>query len=885
MGATGEHSITCISFPYNITRYDTDEDNLDDKVSSIMATLCDKLAITHKCKIVFKLLDSKPCTHHAYYSYSISIIGPFHLVLASKSDLLSSNPSQHIITLKAIRNCILDHNGLIKLIAKLKLDNIKSITNTQITLVNGNTDSTDTHLPLLIDIEIVGHLEATEKARLLCLTLFDELFGLQVSSLELNPNLHYILAGRKRVELLNIMQEHSTNIYLPIPFSISSSSDDFYQKTVYITGNPDNIAKTADRLTTLAADILPNIISKHVPCLPRKLEWLFTRRKNEIRKIMADNAVCFTYPDFANNPNLIHVLGLHLHLIERAIRSIKRLVCDFYVASIQAATLIDSSESFIRWCNELNPALTGACMSGSDMVIYRNIIEIYGIDTQIKKAYQDLTSADSVKIRDTKIQLELSVEHRDFINGKKNGKINRITKTSGCRLVFQENEPYNMMIDLYSAQPSCLLLGVSMLEEELPAEMSFHIPETFHKRIIGVGGKNIQKIMKRFGVYVKFSNMEEYAMLGGYYENADNVICRTPSKNSINLKDLKASIVEAVNATDLLEEIDHIDFPRQLLHYLYGDNGVNIKTIEMEYKVRVTLPDTESGSDTIQIEGPESGLEPAIEQIKNFIPFVSDFPAPGTPAMINLLQSQEFADVKMALKDEYDIDLFVSDVMEGDIPVDFSFFFVRSIDLSAALLEEAKNLILNLFTQQQVPYGLVSRSESYANLNSHAPPYDSFQHFNSKLIASVTSENNNESRGNLGMFSNTSNQSSVTNIRHLFDEVSINSVPPGLHRTASGPDFTQTTPNSIIGRSNQTNMRHPLSEQTEFSRVHRPPIGDFSLLGPAKSVSMTDILQGNQSNSSIGFPEPFGYRSNAWGSGPFSKSLSSNAILSEVYFF
>jgi len=36
------------------------------------------------------------------------------------------------------------------------------------------------------------------------------------------------------------------------------------------------------------------------------------------------------------------------------------------------------------------------------------------------------------------------------------------------------------------------LLGLNMLQEELPAEVSFHVPEVYHKRIIGVGGKNIQ---------------------------------------------------------------------------------------------------------------------------------------------------------------------------------------------------------------------------------------------------------------------------------------------------------------------------------------------------------------------------------------------------------
>lgn len=78
----------------------------------------------------------------------------------------------------------------------------------------------------------------------------------------------------------------------------------------------------------------------------------------------------------------------------------------------------------------------------------------------------------------------------------------------------------------------------------MPAEISFHVPELYHKRIIGVGGKNIQRIMKKYGVYVKFSNSIEHAQLGGYFSNEDNVIARTPMKNQANLLELKGEIME-----------------------------------------------------------------------------------------------------------------------------------------------------------------------------------------------------------------------------------------------------------------------------------------------------------------------------------------------------
>lgn len=53
--------------------------------------------------------------------------------------------------------------------------------------------------------------------------------------------------------------------------------------------------------------------------------------------------------------------------------------------------------------------------------------------------------------------------------------------------------------------------------------------------------------MKRFGVYVKFSNAEEYAQLGGYTDNEDNVVARTPAKNAMALEQLKQSVMEMVN--------------------------------------------------------------------------------------------------------------------------------------------------------------------------------------------------------------------------------------------------------------------------------------------------------------------------------------------------
>lgn len=117
---------------------------------------------------------------------------------------------------------------------------------------------------------------------------------------------------------------------------------------------------------------------------------------------------------------------------------------------------------------------------------------------------------------------------------------------TNVKIKFETFNDHNFLIDI-AGNDTSVLQGLALLQEELPAEISFHVPETYHKRIIGVGGRSIQRIMKKYGVYVKFSNAEEFAATGGYNDNEDNVIARTPAKNAMNLDNLKQSVLELVN--------------------------------------------------------------------------------------------------------------------------------------------------------------------------------------------------------------------------------------------------------------------------------------------------------------------------------------------------
>jgi hypothetical protein len=82
----------------------------------------------------------------------------------------------------------------------------------------------------------------------------------------------------------------------------------------------------------------------------------------------------------------------------------------------------------------------------------------------------------------------------------------------------------------------------------MPASISFHVPDQYHKRIIGIGGQHIQRIMKKYSVFVKFSNAMERGATNKPQDDlkVDNVICRTPARNAQSLDLVKQEIMDMV---------------------------------------------------------------------------------------------------------------------------------------------------------------------------------------------------------------------------------------------------------------------------------------------------------------------------------------------------
>lgn len=79
--------------------------------------------------------------------------------------------------------------------------------------------------------------------------------------------------------------------------------------------------------------------------------------------------------------------------------------------------------------------------------------------------------------------------------------------------MFENFGEYNFNIDVNASSYDSMKQGLALVEQEMPASISFHVPDQYHKRIIGIGGQHIQRIMKKHSVFVKFSNAQERSKL------------------------------------------------------------------------------------------------------------------------------------------------------------------------------------------------------------------------------------------------------------------------------------------------------------------------------------------------------------------------------------
>ncbi|AFM98515.1 hypothetical protein EHEL_061460 [Encephalitozoon hellem ATCC 50504] len=172
-------------------------------------------------------------------------------------------------------------------------------------------------------------------------------------------------------------------------------------------------------------------------------------------------------------------------------------------------------------------------------------------------------------------EMDIETETVEFLCGKKNGKITRIMRDVCCGIAIHKRPGSTRIHMVISGSSGAFKSALEMIEDEFPEELTFYIDERHHKRIIGYGGKNIQKIMKKHGVYIKFMNERERKR----FAYKDNVVIKTPRKNIENLVNMKNDVMgligcfrddsECVETMVSLHDFYDLEYP--IYRFLYNE--------------------------------------------------------------------------------------------------------------------------------------------------------------------------------------------------------------------------------------------------------------------------------------------------------------------------
>ncbi|KAF2213322.1 hypothetical protein CERZMDRAFT_96981 [Cercospora zeae-maydis SCOH1-5] len=526
-------------------------------------------------------------------------------------------------------------------------------------------------------IQIYGDSESSENAKTRLLIMIDQMLQRLVDVFRVELSLHNLISGRQRRNIKLIESATGAAIYFPPMFpaifgytppgSIPLRTRD----DIIITGDSmDNILQAKKRLNDLVQGTKTFV--KDVQITTSKVDSILLERLDKIRKIIEANGSYVLLPPLGSNSGLLRVQATDILNVERTVREIMGLAGQFYSASWWVTHPDPSQRQPTP--SDVRSMLPDICInSGAEITFEKLNFHINGSDDSVKAAMSIINVLPFVKKAQStlRVKVELANEHKEFVSGKKNGKINKIMSQSNVQIVFDGFNEYNFYIDVRGAQYEATKNGLDLVELEMPASISFHVPDQYHKRIIGIGGQHIQRIMKKYSVFVKFSNAMDRGGIGKDDDDikVDNVICRTPARNADNLELVKQEIMDMVEKVDAEFVSEQVPVDR-LYHRELVARMQEIEELEKKWNCKITFPGTEAASDIITVSGPEWQVPQAVDEFLGMVPETHEIEFPSSKGLRDFLSSNEFRnDTAQKLKDQYVVEVSVNEpkkAKEGD---------------------------------------------------------------------------------------------------------------------------------------------------------------------------------------------------------------------------
>ncbi|KAJ5679202.1 hypothetical protein N7462_007446 [Penicillium macrosclerotiorum] len=515
--------------------------------------------------------------------------------------------------------------------------------------------ASDNGLEQRFRVAIYGDMESSEHAKTRVLIMIDQILKRHVDAIKLELTMHTLVCGRTRKNIKLIEAATGTAIYFPLLSHESSA-----------TLPPVRIVEakmkyTSRKLRELVMGV--KIFVKDVVVNSSKIDNILLDRLDKVRKVMEMNGSYVLFPQLGSQRGLVRIQGTEVLHVERTVREIMALAGQFYSASWWII-IPDPAQGGIRAPStaDVRSMLSDICTNSEAEVSFDNLtFTINGSDDAVKAAMTVVNQIPFVTRSQyqMRVKIELANEHKEFVSGKKNGKINKIMGQSNVQIIFDGFNEYNFYIDVCGNQYESTKNGLDLVEQEMPASISFHVPDQYHKRIIGIGGQHIQRIMKKYSVFVKFSNAMDRGGMGKEDDDikVDNVICRTPARNAQSLDLVKQEIMDMVEKVDA-EYVSERVVINRLYHRELLARMTEIDELEKKWNCKIEFPSTELASDVVTISGPEYQVPQAVDALLGMVPESHELHFQSSAELREYFKSPDFfADVRTKLKEQYEVDI------------------------------------------------------------------------------------------------------------------------------------------------------------------------------------------------------------------------------------
>lgn len=588
-------------------------------------------------------------------------------------------------------------------------------------------------------IAIYGDMESAEHAKTRVLIFIDKLLGRVVDGTILELSLHTVICGRSRKNIKLIESATNTAIYFPPPFSqvyryCPAGAQRRNPDEILITGdNPHNIAMAKQKIHDLTSRT--RLFMKDAPIAVAKIDSILLTRLDKVRKIMETNGTFIQFPTLGSQRGSLRIQGVEGLHVERTVRDIMSLTGQFYGAQW---AIMQAESARVPSPADVRTMLSDICAnSDADVSFEKLSFTITGSDDAVKAALMVISEIRFVTRSQyqIRVKIELANEHKEFVSGKKNGKINKIMGQSSVQIIFDGFSEYNFNIDVCAGNYDAMKSGLMLVEQEMPASISFHVPDQYHKRIIGIGGQHIQRIMKKHSVFVKFSNAMDRGGIGREDDDikVDNVICRTPARNAQNLELVKSEILDMVDRVDseFTSQTVNVDrlYHRQLIARLN-----QLEELEKKWNCKISFPSTEQASDDVTISGPEWQVPHCVDEFLGMVPDSHELVLARSPELMQYLESQEFRpELTNKLKTQYVVEVHLGEdenerTEDGGPTITLQWAFTRN---NAGGVRDAIDLLSTSLASAGVETTVVKGAIARPKSDSFE---DSLQFFDSKLL-------------------------------------------------------------------------------------------------------------------------------------------------------